>query len=569
MPKSSRTAPVDGSQDIGASASIDTIVGLIEKDLKRVSRRLGEAADEMRVSVARNGSTVAAIRRDTDELVEDTGSAHESSERLTNAVSELAASNAEIARQAQYSMGLITETEAIADQAGDSIDQLRIAIEEIGAVVTLISQIAGQTNLLALNATIEAARAGAAGKGFAIVASEVKTLSVETQRATDEISRRIERLQQTSTASIGAVNQIRTIVAKARPAFDLVTRSVEEQSQTTSEIEKVALGTAQYADSVAIRARAIDTAMKTAVEMTDKVAKVSSFVNTTVLDVNRQLVTSLRQTPEADRRQNDRWPMTRGGAFITGANRVTGRTADISLGGCLLTVAEAVGMLPGVSGRLELEGIGDLPATIVDRSPIGLHLRFDTQSTVVYQKIQDLIAEAEEETAPMIASVQDLAARITAALTQAVDSRAMTIEDLFDSDYRDIPGTNPVQYNNRSVAGLEKILPPIIEPALDADPRLAFVIATDINGYVAVHNRRYSHPQRPDDPDWSLANCRNKRMFDDRAGLLAARNRRPFLVQSYLRNMGAGRVVTIKELDAPIIVNGLHWGGTRMGYVMT
>ncbi|MFN3499698.1 MAG: chemotaxis protein, partial [Pannonibacter indicus] len=98
------------------------------------------------------------------------------------------------------------------------------------------------------------------------------------------------------------------------------------------------------------------------------------------------------------------------------------------------------------------------------------------------------------------------------------------------------------------------------------DTAMIFCVAIDRNGYLPVHNKAYSHPQRPDDPVWNAANCRNKRIFDDRAGLSAARNTRPVLVQSYARDMGNGNVVWLQEVDAPITVCGIHWGGFRTAY---
>jgi methyl-accepting chemotaxis protein len=73
-----------------------------------------------------------------------------------------------------------------------------------------------------------------------------------------------------------------------------------------------------------------------------------------------------------------------------------------------------------------------------------------------------------------------------------------------------------------------------------------------------------SHLQRPGDPAWNQGHCRNRRIFDDRAGLLAARNIQPFLVQAYPRDMGGGNIVVLKEYDAPILVQGRHWGGLRL-----
>jgi methyl-accepting chemotaxis protein len=113
---------------------------------------------------------------------------------------------------------------------------------------------------------------------------------------------------------------------------------------------------------------------------------------------------------------------------------------------------------------------------------------------------------------------------------------------------------------------LERLLPPIQEPLLGSDKRMTFCAAVDRNGYLPVHNAIYSKPQKADDPAWNVANCRNRRIFDDRAGLSAARNVRPWLIQSYPRDMGKGVVVMMREIDAPIRVFGKHWGGFRTAY---
>jgi hypothetical protein len=110
---------------------------------------------------------------------------------------------------------------------------------------------------------------------------------------------------------------------------------------------------------------------------------------------------------------------------------------------------------------------------------------------------------------------------------------------------------------------VERLFPPFIEPPLGVDPKIVFCAVADRNGYIAAHNKKYSHPQKPGDKAWNMANARNRRVFDDRAGLLAGRCRKPS-IQTYARDLGGGNVMLLKELDAPIMVNGRSWGGVRL-----
>jgi methyl-accepting chemotaxis protein len=92
----------------------------------------------------------------------------------------------------------------------------------------------------------------------------------------------------------------------------------------------------------------------------------------------------------------------------------------------------------------------------------------------------------------------------------------------------------------RFVTLTDRLLPPIQEPVLDLDPRIVFCAAVDRNGYLPTHNRKFSQPQSAD-PVWNAANCRNRRIFDDRVGLKAGRSTAPFLLQVYRRDMGGGQ----------------------------
>jgi methyl-accepting chemotaxis protein len=160
--------------------------------------------------------------------------------------------------------------------------------------------------------------------------------------------------------------------------------------------------------------------------------------------------------------------------------------------------------------------------------------------------------------------VIETAGTIAALFEQALADGVLSEADLWDTAYQPIPGTNPQQVSTRYLAFTDRVLPPIQEPLLDLDERVAFGAAVDRNGYLPTHNLKFSKPQGPD-PVWNAANCRNRRIFDDRTGLACGRNTEPFLLQTYRRDMG-GTYVLMKDVSAPIWIRGRHWGGFRMGY---
>jgi methyl-accepting chemotaxis protein len=92
-----------------------------------------------------------------------------------------------------------------------------------------------------------------------------------------------------------------------------------------------------------------------------------------------------------------------------------------------------------------------------------------------------------------------------------------------------------------------------------------FCVAWARGGYLPTHNPNYRQPQGPD-PVWNNANCRNRRLFNDRAVSKVAANTKPFLLQTYRRDMGGGNFVLMKDLSSPIFVGGRHWGAFRMGF---
>jgi methyl-accepting chemotaxis protein len=179
----------------------------------------------------------------------------------------------------------------------------------------------------------------------------------------------------------------------------------------------------------------------------------------------------------------------------------------------------------------------------------------------------ELIADSGVETsdAPLIRVVIETARRISDAFETALERGDIRLDQLMDQNYREIPGTNPKQYLTDYVAFTDRILPPIQDPIQKADPRIVFCVAWAKGGYLPTHNPNYRQPQRSD-PVWNNANCRNRRLFDDRAVRKVAANTKPFLLQTYRRDMGGGNFVLLKDVSSPIHIRGRHWGAFRMGF---
>lgn len=188
----------------------------------------------------------------------------------------------------------------------------------------------------------------------------------------------------------------------------------------------------------------------------------------------------------------------------------------------------------------------------------------DTSETIVQSTA--LLGGATEDT-PFIHAVTELSAKVSAKLEEAIDTGRISLEKIFDRNYKTIPGTNPEQYLTQATGLLDEILPPIQEPALSISRKIVFCAAVDANGYLPTHNKKFSQPPG-DDPVWNTANCRNRRIFNDRVGLKAGRNTEPFLLQVYRRDMGGGEFKMMKDLSAPIIVKSRHWGGLRLAYTL-
>lgn len=548
------------------SDSAKEILELLELELGAMIRQLERAAGSVAGGAEATATTLSTIRQRTDALTGRTSAAQSTATTFSQAADKFTHSAQGIGSQVRDASKLADQASAAAREASLNVDRLRESSAAIGNVVNLIAQIARQTTLLALNSTIEAARAGNAGRGFAVVASEVKALAVQTQSATEEITKKIEALQRDAAGSVDAVHRISLAIEAIRPVFENVNGAVAEQNETTSEMAANAASASHFIVSVGDSAAEIDSATKQAEEHGESVAKAGNAVTMFAQKLKSRCAVLLRQGELEDLRKHERLPCHLKIEIQTTRGVVTAPVYEISMEGILIGGPDAERLPPKQSLQATLEGVGACRIRVQEHSKAGAQAQFDAPNAELAEKIEDRLWSIRDENTEFVTRALEAGAALTKIFEDAVRSGAISIEDMFDTDYIEIPGSNPVQYRSKILGWADRALPPFQEAFRARDSRMAFAAMIDRNGYLPVHNKVYSHPQRPGDVAWNTANSRNRRIFNDAAGLAAGRNTRSYLIQSYARDMGDGKTIMMREIDVPIRVNGRHWGGFRTAY---
>jgi methyl-accepting chemotaxis protein len=562
------TAPMpdhDKSPAVSVDGGIEDTLNQLERDLAFAMQGLA-VGNQLVVNRIEASQDIAKVIGDgTGALANAAESAREAARRVSVAIEELGATVRSIGTEVAYSGGRMQETGSIARELGADVDTLVVAIGDISATMKLIDAIARQTNLLALNATIEAARAGAAGAGFAVVANEVKALSRQTQEAVSTIGSRVDRLLQTSAGSIESIKHIVSMIEEIEPRFLGVSSAVEQQIAALSEIEGGATDSSAFADDVVVKAHNIHQEAQRVVESAVAATVESERFAAGVARVSDKVVSFLRQTEIGDRRHHDRWPVNMDGALSVRGTSQRVTVIDISRAGALVTVTAGEAR-PGETGVLNIPRIGDLAVRVVSTSPLGVHLAFASTSVEALKPVSEHIAGLEATYAPMIRFAQERAAALAGILEQGLRNGEVIAGQVFSPVYDLIPDTHPEQYTCEALPFYEKMFRDFVDAPLRQNPQLVFVLPIDRNCYIPVHNRDCSLPQRPGQTGWNTQYSRNKRIFDDRHGMRVARNKRPFLIQLYHRDLGDGGRVIIKEIGAPVMVAGRFWGNVRVAY---
>jgi len=218
--------------------SIDAAIVSFRGRVETVLKTVNENAVAMRSTAAMLSAASSQTSQRVEGAVSTSNDASGNVGTAASAAEELSYSIAEINQQLTQTSNVVQMATSEAEATNHEITGLAEAAQKIGDVVGVIRDIAGQTNLLALNATIEAARAGEAGRGFSVVASEVKSLAVQTAKATEEIAGQILAVQTSTTGAVEAIRRISERMREINEYTTAVSTSLHEQNAATGEISR-------------------------------------------------------------------------------------------------------------------------------------------------------------------------------------------------------------------------------------------------------------------------------------------------------------------------------------------
>ncbi len=370
-----------------------------------------------------------------------------------------------------------------------------------------------------------------------------------------ELQKAIERMQQLSAQTHAS-----------RELIDGLSARTEEIRRITDVIQSIASQTNLLALNAAIEAARAGESGRGFAVVADEVRSLAARTSSATEEVGR-MVGDIRQQSEAVVSYIQR----QGSELDAAAEQIA-------------ATGEQLSGIAGLAGSVESQveqittGTADNHQRLTGQFVALDQLRADAldsekQTRQLEQAAERLVAQAESAS-EQLAEVQlddyhqaifDLArqgaAAIAARFEADIAAGRVSLDDLFDRNYRAQPNTNPVKYQTRFDRYADEVLPAVQEPLLQKHSALVYAIATTPEGYVPTHNRAFSQPP-VGNPEIDRVKSRSKRLFNDRTGGRCGSHQRRVLLQTYSRDTGE----LMHDLSVPIMVNGRHWGGLRLGY---
>lgn len=398
------------------------------------------------------------------------------------------------------------------------------------------------------------------------VEKEVSSADSVSQNANSDIAQSRETVQQ----ALEALNQLISGVDRIEGRMNEVQGAIESISAITSTIDAIARQTNLLALNATIEAARAGEAGKGFAVVASEVKELAHNTSTATAEID----TALENIKGGFSRLSEETQTT-----ANTAGQVQEEAGSINT--LLDTVGEAMKSISATTHSID-ERVGDVGdacdafATIFEQMTGSMTKSSETLieatqqlDTVALDTDALVLRVAQSFDTPdseMAKYASEAVRAINAAFEAGIANGDITEAELFDRTYDPIDGTNPEQFLAPCTAFTDKVLPEIQEAVLKKSDRIAYCVATDENCYVPTHNMAVSKPQG-DDPDWNAANCRNRRFFTSPSVRRAVQNTEPLILQTYQRDLGGGNFVFMKEISAPIMVNGRQWGCLRTGYV--
>ena len=337
-------------------------------------------------------AALETVRAAFDETVRAAKGSHAMNQAAGQLSEQVIRAMTEISEQVRRGSGLGREAVVRANASRATIDALARAANQIGDIVSVINNIASQTNLLALNATIEAARAGEAGRGFSVVASEVKTLATQTGKSTGQIGAKVAEIQATTHEVVAALSSVAEAIDQLSDVTVSVSAAIEQQRDAAENFAASARETSAATSDVVGRMTGISDMVQRSRTTAQDVSAVAEAMQSTSQILRSEIPDLVRRAVNADLREFPRYDVKLTARLERDGEVVEVAVSDISEGGARIDIVEDVAI--GDHVALTFSGMKAIAAEVVRSDDDGFGICFKP-ARLRLEELRDLVTAQE------------------------------------------------------------------------------------------------------------------------------------------------------------------------------